>query len=447
MSAITPQESSFGKAFPVELEKEYRATILASDRRMNFRALIVAIPLYALYSLIDAITLVNALEGAAFRVGAAAVAALPLLAMRLKSQADRHDALTAISVATLGFGINLIVWNEPNLEHNYYVALIQGGIFVSFLVRLNFAQSLLILASFLVLFIAAIAGKEPREDALLQIFILVTMFTMCGFGIHLTQTLRRRDFLKSKTIARQNLKLNEMLADVQHDNARKVAAMNLLVHFVKTPVHQIVGFTDLVTQSLESAGENAPKDTIESARFIKSASRELSLNVGRLLVYYRLDEVAGSAGSELIELDGLVRDFIDQMPETIRVDATCDKVAILNRQPLVNAALKAIVDHYSDGGATGVSFRLTRTGEGAVLTIEDKLPPMTAEEFARVTKPLDKLDHYLTANGSSMPMVLRTVARALELAGGGFSWSAVEGGNRFALTIADEAQSLQGAAA
>lgn len=441
MSEESLTETIEGKPFSAALESEYRQSIQWSDRRTNFYALIIALPLYSLYALIDAITLTYPNEGIAIRLAAAAIAALPVIAMRWSSLRDRHDLLTAASVVAMGAGINLIIGRDPSLGHNYYVALIQGGIFVSFLVRMSFNQSILVLASFLLGFLLAVVGKSPREDALLQSFILVTMFSMCAFGIHLTQMLRRRDFLKSKTIASQNEKLNEMLKEVRLDNARKVAAMNLLVHFVKTPIHQIVGFTDIITRAIEQGAHEKAEETLESARFIKTASRELNQNVSSLLAYYRLDERRNDGPTDLIELDTLIRDLIEHLPERAKTKFSGEKIAIVNRHAVASAAIKALVDYYSaeDGPAIRIEARLDRSADGAVLCVLDDQPLLSAEDFARATKPLDRFDHYLTANGSSMPMALRTVARAAEIGGGRLSWRDANGRNCFTLSLKDYA--------
>ena len=102
---------------------------------------------------------------------------------------------------------------------------------------------------------------------------------------------QRYDFLKTQIINEQNTQLRELLKDIQDDHDRKIAAMNMLVHFVRTPLHQISGFSDVVLQTLSRQDENetlAPG--LDGARYIKNASMDLTENVNRLLTYHRLDE-------------------------------------------------------------------------------------------------------------------------------------------------------------
>ncbi len=434
-----PREDSkyFGR-FPEALEREFRAAIFDADRKTNFYALLIALPLYALYALLDAFSLTAAETGVITRICATLLAAIPLILMKRNLFSRSHDVLTAIAIIILGAGLNFIILQEPTFDDNYYVALIQGGIFVSFLVRLTFTQSTIVLATFLAGFVVSVADKSPRQEALLQIFILITMFSMCAFGIHLTQKMRRREFLQSKTIARQNEKLNMMLESVQLDNARKVAAMNLLVHFVKTPVHQIVGFTDVIGRALSEQGAQTSDDCAKSVDFIKTASRELSQNVNRLLAYYRLDDKADQK-IELVELDHLIRDYAERIPSNIRVSTDCAKVAVNNHNAIICAALSAIVERYSDDGAevSTVEISLKRSGDKAVITVHDDGQAISTDEFQNMARPLDKIDRYLTANGSSMPMMIRTIARAAQLCGGELTHSSATGQNIFALTLLD----------
>ena len=106
---------------------------------------------------------------------------------------------------------------------------------------------------------------------------------------------------------------------------------------------------------------------------------------------------------------------------------------------LVAAAIAAFLDRYAEDAdaAVTVSFSLARSGDSAAITVRDNGAPIEKDEFARKTRPLDKLDHYLSANGSSMSMALRTVARAAQLAGGELTHATENGGNAFRLTFSD----------
>lgn len=421
-----------------EIENEFRAYVFPGNLRNNQVTMSIAIPFFGSYAIMDFLTLPNPQASILVRVAVVAVCAIALAMFHLPILRKHHESACALMVAAMGSVVAFIVTQDTSLDSSYYVGLIQGGVFLSFLLRLDFAKSLSVLAYFLFAYVVATSGSPFKQQAAIQAMILATNLATCAFGIYLLQIYRRRDFEKTKLIARQNEKLNDLLADVQRDNARKVAAMNLLVHFVRTPVHQIVGFTDVISQSLNEEGRETPQECLDSVRIIKSASRELSQNVARLLAYYRLDEKADEAPS-LIELDLLLRDYMEHFPPDFKVSANFEKVAIVNRPAIVAAAIAAFLDRYAEDAdaAVAVSFSLARNGDSAAITVRDNGAPIEKDEFLRKTRPLDKLDHYLSANGSSMSMALRTVARAAQLAGGELTHATENGGNAFRLTFSD----------
>ncbi|MFN3961026.1 MAG: hypothetical protein ACK4NP_14090 [Parvularculaceae bacterium] len=407
-----------GKFRSKDVEASFQRYADEKNRRSNELAVMIALPLNTAYLFFDPFMLSDAAGAVRIRVAALAFSALAFVAMKTTALRRAHDVATALIMVVLGGAMNAIMWNEPSLAGDYYVGLIQGGVFMSFVVRIGLWRLVACFAVTLSSFFIVAFSRGRPEEATLQCLALTTMYFVCAFGVYLLETMRRSEFDQARTIAEQNRQLNAMLAEVQLDNARKVAAMNLLVHFVKTPIHQIVGFTDVIRNQIEGMGAGGGRDgCLESAAFIQSASKDLSRNVSRLLAYYRLDEKAAAA-PDLIELDTMIVDHLERLPAPPR--ASLDRVAIVNRKDVVSDAVQTMIDRYADNreshSFTGV--RIERSDAAATIIFTDKGPAISPEEFAQQTRPLDKLDHYLTANGSSMMLGLRTVARAAEICGG-----------------------------
>lgn len=426
-----------GKFVDPAAETAFQCHSAERNRRSNDLALMIALPLNAAYILFDPFMLSDPIGAFRIRVVAVAVATLIFVVMRTNWGRTAHEPLTAAAMLVLGGAMNAIMWNEPTLAGDYYVGLIQGAVFMSFVVRIGIGRLISVFAATLAAFYFVAFSRGRAEEAMLQCLALTTMYFVCAFGVYLLETLRRGEYAQSRTIALQNQKLNEMLTDVQLDNARKVAAMNLLVHFVKTPIHQIVGFTDVIRRQVETPGcDEKRAETLESAAFIQSASRDLSRNVSRLLAYYRLDEKAAAA-PDLVELDALILDHADRLdkPPALKLD----KVAIVNRREVVSDAIKTMIERYEDQQESSalVEVRLERVEGAASAVFIDRGPALGDEEFARQIKPLDKLDHYLTANGSSMLLGLRTVARAVEICGGSMTHRLEDGRNVYFIEFRD----------
>ena len=426
-----------GKFIDPAVEAAFLRDSAERNRRSNDLGLMIALPLNAAYVLFDPFMLSDSVGAFRIRIPAVAIAAVILFVMRTPWGRRRHEPLTALAMLILGGSMNAIMWNEPSLAGDYYVGLIQGAVFMSFVVRIGIGRLIAVFGATLGTFYVVAFNRGSAEEAMLQSLALTTMYCVCAFGVYLLEVMRRGEYMQSRTIAEQHRKLNQMLADVQLDNARKVAAMNLLVHFVKTPIHQIVGFTDVIRRQVEAAAAGDRRDeTLESAAFIQSASRDLSRNVSRLLAYYRLDEKAIAAPG-LVELDGLILDHADRLarPPALKLG----KVAIVNRREVIDDAIRTMIDRYGDleESSALVEVRLERADGAATITFIDEGPALSDEDFARQIKPLDKLDHYLTANGSSMLLGLRTLARAVEIAGGSLTWRRDAARNVYSFTLRD----------
>lgn len=419
-------------------EAEYRAYAFLHNISNNRIGIVFGVTLFALYIVLDFINLENPVRAAAIRTVAVAISLGVFLSLTSGWAARRHEALTAFIVGVLGVSMNVIIALEPTLDNSYYVGLIQAGVILSFLLRVNFTASIVTLATMLIGFAIAVSGKVDVQEAMLQCIVLVTMFATCGFGIYLVERYRRNDFLKSRLIAQQNEALNQMLADVRQDNERKIAAMNLLVHFVRTPLHQIVGFTDLVSNAIEDSPDGRlPPNCVEGVQFMKSASRELSQNVARVLAYYQLDELSRRPAADAVDVAEIARDYADGAPEGVRIRVAPGTAAATTRAGALKAALKALIEHYATAGASRVDIEHARDGDLVRLRILDDGPPMTASQFDELARPLNKLASYLTSNGSSMSMALRTIARAAEICGGELSHHARPDGNEFILSLRD----------
>lgn len=403
-----------------ETEREFQKFVFDDNLATHRLGIAVGVPLFSLYGFLDLVNLTNPFDAIAVRACAALLCLGIFAAMTVPRLAPHHEWLSMSAVMILGSAMIYIIWREPSLDNAYYVGLIQVGVFLTFLSRVAFYKAVIPLVLLLGLFIAAVNGKQDSQEATLQSVILATMFSICTFGIVVSDTLRRKDFLKACIIRRQNEKLNELLQEARDDNARKVAALNLLVHYVKTPIHQIVGFTDLIAADFSREAESSPqKANLENASFLRDASRELAQNVSRLLAYYRLDD-RSPASPEQIDIRERARDLLDRISTaaTIRVRGAPAVLAV--ESALVDAAFSGLVDHFSSQSFTGCDLdaEVSSSSDSVSVRIRHNGPAMSADEFKSLTRPIEYIGEYLAARGSSFPLSLRTAARAAALCGG-----------------------------
>lgn len=350
-----------------------------------------------------------------------------------------QNVVVTTCLIVAGGAMNIILFVQPGLNNNYYIGLIQGFIIISLLLRLSFEGMAAMFALTLATFCLVAFGKGDPHAAALQSVNLAVVGVFCLVGIYVIQRLQRVDFLKSRKIEEQNASLAMLLKAAERSNERKVAALNLLVHFVKTPLHQISGFSELLVSSLSAREDKEAAECADNARYIRSATSNLSKSVNSLLAYHRLDETDGAQRTEEVDSHGALVEFAEYAPEgaTVRREKPSSEVypALRANPDLLRTALKSLAAFYAEADIDEVDIMTAADERDGVVQLRfvDNAPPLSAERFAEDTKPLTDIEGYLTTTGEPMPMTLRMTARAADIAGGVFRHEPSETGNIFIL--------------
>lgn len=422
------------------VEAAFQAAKFQGDKSNNFRALVLAIPIFAGYALLDSSMLSDADAAVKFRLLTCTVSALILAAFHHPVLAKNQEFLTCSISLIMSCTLFFILFTQGNIDHNYYVGLIQGGVFICFLLRVGFVSATTVLTLYLFGFVASLNQHLSSDEVRAQIFILVSMFLICGFGNYLLQRYRRSDFIQSQTIEHQNAQLKSLLVDAEQDTQRKIAALNTLVHFVKTPIHQINGFSDVVLNSLANADDNqSDKSGLDSAKYIKDATASLSRSVNGLLAYHRLDELEARNEVESYSLDFAVKDFGDFLNPEVKFSYDGDVGEITACREAFSTALQALANHYRDHSeGLVICASANRADHEIVIEFSDNLDAVSDKDFLAQTTPLTEIDSYLNTAGGEMPMALRTVSRAMEIANGRLSHEPLEHGNKFEIRLVQD---------
>ncbi len=404
-----------------ETEGAFQRHIYRGNLKTNVIAICLALLVHGLYGALDFNTwgadAATAIKARLISVMIGAALLATLLASKIRM---RHELVCAAITVVMGLSVLSIVHHTPGLNHAYYVAFIQGGVFVCCLLRIGFVKPVIVMATFISGFVWVAFQKDDLDEAILQTFILVSMSVILAFAAYLLQRYRRQDFVKSQIIEMQNQQLTEMLAETRRDNERKVAALNMLLHIVRTPVHQISGFADLVVNQLKAAENELPVgDCLESAGYIKAASDSLRSGVSKLLQYHQLDEASRRPEIEALPVLDLLHDAAAQLPEETRVAITASVKTFAADRRIVEAVVHNIVQNLTwvEAERPTLDIDVSEVGERIVFTFRDNGAGIPQEIFARATRPLTEIDNYLSGDGSSPTMGLRIAARAIEIAG------------------------------
>ncbi|MGV6801141.1 MAG: hypothetical protein ACWA5L_04385 [bacterium] len=418
------------------LEAQYQSEIFETSARNNIWALLIFLTLFGLYGFVDTQILYNPIFAVEIRSFVTIMSLAATLTMLFIPELRRyHEAISGIIVTLMGVAIGLIVLNEPDLTQAYYVSYIQGAVFLCFVLRLNFTIPVLVMSAFMVTFAISSYGKGDTEQFFTQMIVLVTMFAICIVGNYLLQRLRRSDFQLRQMIKNQNAELQNWLDRAEQDRSRKVAVTNLLSHHVRTPIHQIMGFSDIVISSLKHQEQDAAS-AIDGATYIRDAAIRLGNNLNRLMMYHRLDEVETSNQESQVSLIELLEDIACGLnaSSNIDIDTNCKFQMDDN---IFKPFVTSVISYYNIEApeCSQIQFRVENKHGQIVLHIVDDGPALECEKFIEDTKPLTELDSYLTSMGADWPLSLRTIDRVCKMAGADFTHHVNNGQNEFIITF------------
>jgi len=414
------------------IEAGFKKFLAQQDRDNHVTPLIAGAIVFALFSILDFVALDEPWPIITIRMLGACLTVWFATMLVHDWFWEKYQVFAPTLVILGGCVINFAIWCEPDLNVNYYVGLITMAIFSSFLQRLTFVRSAITLLVMFLGYQIAISNKPElgTEKIFINIFFLISMFGCCLFGTYLLERFRRKDYLKAQVIEKQNKQLSLMLDETRRDNKRKVAALNMLLHTVKTPIHQISGFTDIVLSKLSDEGSpDIISSCLDSTKYIKAASHDLSSGVSSLLGYYKLDEIALKPDIEDVNILELISDTTASLDDNVSVTIKCNVKKLKVDRRLVESAVTNIINSIKQHMVENhcLMIAVNEHNQSVQMRFTDNSSGMTAEDFGGLITPLTEIDNYLNGDGSSLEMGLRTTARAMEIAGGSVTYSCDEG--------------------
>lgn len=384
-------------------------------------ALAAGLFVYLTYAVMDAMVLDYVMQAILIRAAGVSTCLAVLCLVQLGRISVRLDRLIPIMVVFLGSLINMVIFIEPSIENNYFIGLIQIAVFISFMLRAGFVSSNAALLFLLAGYLAAISGKTASGTQMLasQIYFLVMMFGSCSAGIYILERYRRTLFLNSRIIDEQNALLEKMVEELKQTVSRKTALLKVFTHVMKTPVHQMVGFLQVVRHELEESKQPAIKS--ESMSYAEAAAAGLRKIVEEMVDYHFVDNYADDGVKEEIEISEIFEEFFFEEIEQggVRLSGA-RSMASVDRQ-LLMLAMKHLRAYYGAGKAELQEIRINQKIDGTtIIELVDAAPRLSAVQFQALTCQLTSIENYLSGEGANPEMTLRTAARALERLGAEF---------------------------
>ncbi len=401
------------------LESAYQEYMLTRHAIFDRFALAVGLFVYLSYSVMDLFVLERAEQAILLRFAGTATCGVVLALVHFRLFAARLDRLIPVMIVFLGAILNVIIFVEPSIANNYFIGLIQIAVFISFMLRAGFISSSAALIFLLGGYLLAISDKNLFGTVQLsaQIYFLVMMFASCSAGIYILERYRRTLFLNARIIDEQNVQLERMIEELERTVSRKSALLKVFAHVMKTPVHQIVGFLQVVRREIDESASG--QHNSENISYAQAAAADLRQRVDEMVDYHFVDNIAKTSEVDELELFDIIEEyFFDQIEAgTLKLTGT-KQVAVADRQ-LFLLAVKHIRAYFMERKDSLLAIEILRgaAGESIIDFQADELD-FTQDRFRAMTCHLNAIENYLSGEGANPEMALRTAARAIERSGG-----------------------------
>lgn len=340
----------------------------------------------------------------------------------------RMMTLTIIIVSVVNVSMAYIFFAMETLTPPYYVGLIHLAVVFSAVARLNVRICAALLASTYASFAVGSSLIPWGTDVAFAHFTLMSILFSCAAGNYFLEHNRRLEYILYRDKERYYTQVRQMVDDAENSIRRKNALLNVLGHVVKTPLHQVIGYAQILEQS-----EDLPPEDREVATFaseIHRAGHALSHQCQRILDYSRADSGLISANPQRSNANRLVREASHRHQATadekrISFVVDCCETPILVDTRHATRALDELIDNAVRYCPPGSEVRITTSESYGVImiAITDNGPGIPEGDIERVGDALTKIDEFRNMGGDKLGIGVSLARTLLHITGGTLRFS------------------------
>lgn len=409
------------------IEEAYQIHQLQKSMKMDRVALALGGFLFAVYGFMDLIALEYGVLAFYLRMTGAILILTVAYFYRYEILAKYFEILTTVLILITGSILNFMIWIEGDPTVPYYVGLIHVSIYCSVVLRTGVMNAVLSHIFVLMGYVLATWDILPSSYYYLSLYFLTLTFITCIAGVYYIDRMRRLDYTKYRHVAQARETIEGLYNQEREEGRRKTALINIIGHYVRTPVHQIKGYGDMITH--EAHGPMLVPEYREYMSEIQQATDDLKRFTDRILNYHRL-------GAKNLEQTSVISHLSDLLENAVGyAEAHCDVVIeivpakVFGNSKLISAAFEEIIANIIEHASQTQVIRITShlDSDFVVVCFVDQGPGMSAEQVERLTTPVEEITDYLS-EGAKFSLGLRYARRIVEMFKGQLLLSEVEGG-------------------
>lgn len=259
-----------------------------------------------------------------------------------------------------------------------------------------------------------------RAYALGATSFMIKPLNWAQFGHHVRYILRA---------SRHEAELRKARDAAEAASQLKSDVLSVVTHEFRTPLHQIIGFSDLLER--HEGEDDAASKRQDFANHIREAAVNLDRMVSDMLIFSRLLAEKPSLAEQDLSVQQLISlamkavvslatekniEIVDRASESADVDLVCDR-AVFERS--FTHLMENAIEHTPEGGMVVVGADVARGGQ-LVCFVKDDGPGIEQARVEELLDPLSQGDMSLTRSGSGLGIGLSIARLAAEAHGGQF---------------------------
>ncbi|WP_425410449.1 ATP-binding protein [Hyphococcus sp.] len=404
------------------VEDDYRRFLVASQlktERLYWWGTIFAFYLYLILDLTTVTQSLSEIVILRILVGLACAALIPL------SYIDRFKPhfgyLTAAGMLLCAFAvIAMISMMQATGAPPYIIGVLVTFIASSCLMRIPFriAASVYIIASAVYLAVLNLDSDFQRTDVISGHFFMISIASVAVMTNYSQEIRSRIIWVRDEQRKRDAETIEKLLIEATAADRSKINFLSMMSHELRTPLHQIIGYTEVVTNACKAANDDG--ENLTHLNEIHGSAYILLSRIQKMLRY--ADATAGKMKYELAytPVSELIEASIEQMRAAIekkglRIDASAlvEKsitIDIVHTCYALNNIIENAVTASPQNGVIWIAGDRGTDGRYD-LTVRDEGEGMTQEQISEALQPFTQGENALVRSREGMGLGLTLAGR------------------------------------
>ncbi|MDZ7626825.1 MAG: HAMP domain-containing sensor histidine kinase [Parvularculaceae bacterium] len=419
------------------LESEYRSFLATESFRREFQLQWVGVAAFLSYGFLDLLTVGDkAADFLILRcaiVGPIGALGVMLTAIPRLRPYQQYSTIIGFALYCLSI-IFMISAMSPVGGPPYIIGVLVTMIFTSCLMRVKFPVAAFTYLFVSVVYCAVVAAHAHMSatDRIAGYFFMISV-AMVAIVTSYVQEMRAREiWYRNRQREKDAAEIRRLLIEATAADQSKLNFLSVLTHELRTPLHQIIGFSEIARADAANAAAAAQIANINQAL---DAARELLKKIGQMLRY--ADATAGKL-SFVID-DVLPHEIIEQLTHqysdlATRRSVQTEVVEIGAAKLLIDAhhtlyALGNILENALNASPPGAKVIVTGAlaGDGLYkISVRDFGPGMSPAKIAAALEPFGHADSKLSRTQKGLGLGVSIAKQLIERQGGSLTISSVE---------------------